>query len=99
MDAGQKLPCIFIWGFIKAWEIKECHRQNQLKDDPALTRRLVRHMLVHDGEQYFKAQLEQIDKYEEHIIYLQAKVTENHQEMIARQNQLKPILEGMENKK
>ena len=78
MGAGQNIPGIFIWGFIKAWEIKERHRQNQFKDDPALTRRLVRRMLVRDWKQSFKAQLEQIDTYEEHIVYLQAKVTENH---------------------
>ena len=56
-------------------------------------------MLVHDGEQSFKAHLVQIDKHKECIIYLQAKVTDNHKEMIAHQKKLKPILEGMEKKK
>ena len=54
-------------------------------------------MFVHDGEKYLKAQLSQIDKHEERIISLQVKVTDNHTEMIAHQNKLKPILEGMEN--
>ena len=56
-------------------------------------------MLVHDGEQSFKVHLAQIDKHKERIIYLQEKVTENHKEMVAHQYKLKPILEGMENKK
>ena len=56
-------------------------------------------MLVHDREQSFKAQLVQIDKHKKNIIYLQAKVTENQKEIIARQNKFKPILEGMEKKK
>ena len=56
-------------------------------------------MLVHDEEQYFKVQLEKIDKHEEHNISLHAKVTEKQKEMIACQNKLKPILEGKENNK
>ena len=78
MDAGQHVPGIFLWVIIKAWEIKELYLQNKIKDDPSLTRRLVRRMLVHDGEQYFKVQLEKIDKHEERNISLHAKVTENH---------------------
>ena len=56
-------------------------------------------MLVHNGEQYFKAQVGQIDKNEECIISLQVKVTDNNKEIIAHQNKLKPILEGKEKKK
>ena len=50
MDTGNHVPGMFIWGFIKAWEIQDRYLQNQLKYDPYLTRRLVRRMLVHDGE-------------------------------------------------
>ena len=64
MDSGQHVTGMFLWGFIKDWEIQEPYRRNKFKDDPALTGRLVRHMLVHDGEQYFKSQLVQIDKNE-----------------------------------
>ena len=52
-------------------------------------------MLVHDGEQYFKSQIAKIDKHEKRIISLQSKVHENHREMAAHQNKLKPIPEGM----
>ena len=98
MDAGQHVPGMFLWGFIKAWEIQERYLRNQFRYDPTLTGRLVRLMLVHGGEKYFKAQLAQIDKHEEHIISLQAEVTENHKELIAHQKKLKPILGCMENK-
>ena len=37
-----------------------------------------------------------IDNNEEHIITLQAKVTENHKKMISHQKKFKLILEGME---
>ena len=56
-------------------------------------------MLVHYGKQNFKAQLAKIDNNEEIIITLQAKVTENHKEMIANQKKFKPVLEGTEKKK
>ena len=78
MESGQHVPGIFLWVLIKAWEIQERYLQNKIKDDPSLTRRLVRRMLVHDGEQYFKVQLEKIDKHEERNISIHAKVTENH---------------------
>ena len=53
-------------------------------------------MLFHDGRQTFKTQLTKIDNNEELIIALQGKVSENHKEVIAHQNKLKPILEGMD---
>ena len=56
-------------------------------------------MLVHDGEQYFKAQLAKNDQRQELIISLQEKVIENHKEIIVHQKKLKHIIEGMENKK
>ena len=56
-------------------------------------------MLAHDGEQYFKAHLAQMDKHKECNISLQAKVTDNNKEMISHKKKLKPIIEGMEKKK
>ena len=56
-------------------------------------------MLVHDGDQTFKVQIPKIYKQEERIINLQAKVTENHKEMIAHPKNLKHIIEGMEESK
>ena len=56
-------------------------------------------MLAHDGEQYFKAHLAQMDKHEECNISLQAKVTDNNKEMISHKKKLKPIIEGMVKKK
>ena len=56
-------------------------------------------MVVHDGEKSFKAQLTNIDKYKELIISLHAKVTENHKVMIAHQETLKHIIEGMDKNK
>ena len=88
MDAVQHVPGIFPWGFIKAREIQERYNQTQFKYDPAITGRLVRHMLVHYGEKSFKAQLAQMDKHEERIISLHAKVTENHKEIISHQTKL-----------
>jgi hypothetical protein len=41
INTGQHNPGIFMWGFLKAWEIQECYGKNQFKDDPALTGRLV----------------------------------------------------------
>ena len=99
MDTGQHVPGMFIWRFIKAWEIQERYHRNQFKDDPVLTRRLVGCMLVHDVEQYFKAQIAQIEKHGERIISIQEKVTDNHKEMISHQNKFISILEGMEKKK
>jgi hypothetical protein len=54
IDAGQHNPGMFLWGFLKAWEIQECYRKNQFKDDRALTGRLVRRMMVRDGESSLK---------------------------------------------
>ena len=99
MDTGQHVPGMFIWRFIKAWEIQELYHRNQFKDNPVLTRRLVGCMLVHDVEQYFKAQIAQIEKHGERIISIQEKVTDNHKEMISHQNKFISILEGMEKKK
>jgi uncharacterized protein YneF (UPF0154 family) len=45
---------MFMWGFLKAWEIQERYRKNQFKDDPALTGRMVRRMMVGDGENSLK---------------------------------------------
>ena len=50
MDDGQNVPVMFLWEFIKAWIIQERYLRNQLKDDPTLTGRLVRRMLVHNRE-------------------------------------------------
>ena len=71
MDAGQHVPGMFIWRFIKAWKVQEFHLRNQFKDDPPLAGRLFRRILVKDGEPFFKAQLAQIDKHKEFIISLQ----------------------------
>jgi hypothetical protein len=37
IDAGQHHRGMFLWVFFKAWEIQECYRKNQFKDDPALS--------------------------------------------------------------
>ena len=44
MDAGQHVPDMFLWVFIKAWKILERYRRNQFKDDLALSGILVRHV-------------------------------------------------------
>ena len=93
MESDRHVPGMLLWGFMKAWEIQEHYCRNKF------TGILVMHMLSHYGEQYLKAQLEKNDKREEHIIHLQAKVTDNHKEIISHQKKLKPILEGMENNK
>jgi hypothetical protein len=57
MDAGQHDPGMFLWGFIKAWEIQECYHHTHFKDVMALTGRLIRRMLVRDGEKTFQTKL------------------------------------------
>ena len=96
MYAGQHVHGMFLWVFIKAWEIQERYWRNKFKDDPLLIGRLVIHMLVHDGEQTFKTQLEKIGDNKECIIALQAKVNGNHKETIGNWKKLKYILEGMD---
>jgi hypothetical protein len=78
MDAGQHDPGMFLWGSIKAWEIQEHYGHNNFKDDPALTGRLVRRMLVHDGEQYIKEELALLTKHEYALANLQANMPEQH---------------------
>ena len=56
-------------------------------------------MLFQDGKQTFKTKLANIDNNEEHIITLQWKVTEDHKEIIAQHNKLRPVLEGIEKNK
>ena len=49
MDAGQYNQGIYIWVFLKAWEIQERYRVNEFKNDPKLTSLIVLHNMIHDG--------------------------------------------------
>jgi hypothetical protein len=89
MDAGQHDPGIFLWGFIKAWEIQEHCRRKKIKDDSALTGSLVHRMLVHDGEKSLKEQLAMLTKHEDALASLRSKMIERHQEVISYQNKVK----------
>jgi hypothetical protein len=96
MDTGQPDPGMFLWGFIKAWEIQEQYRQNQFKDYPALTGRLIFRMLVHDGQKAFKSKLALLNTHDTALTVLQARVTENHKEVVVYQKKLKSYLEEID---
>jgi uncharacterized protein YneF (UPF0154 family) len=78
IDAGQHNPGMFMWGFLKAWEIQERYRNNQFKDDPDLTGRLVRRMMVRDGESSLKEKLKLLDSHESKLDSLTARINEYH---------------------
>jgi hypothetical protein len=60
MDAGQYNQGMFLWSFLKAWEIQEHYRANEFKNDPALTGAMVGCIMMHDGERTLKQQLTQL---------------------------------------
>jgi uncharacterized protein YneF (UPF0154 family) len=82
IDAGQHNPGMFMWGFLKAWEIQERYRKNQFKDDPALTGQLVRRMVVRDGESSLKEKLKLLDSHESKLESLTARINKYHKESI-----------------
>jgi uncharacterized protein YneF (UPF0154 family) len=74
---------MFLWLFLKAWEIQERYRKNQFKDDPALTGRLVRRMMVRDGESSLKEKLKLLDSHKCKLESLTTRINEYHKEEIA----------------
>jgi uncharacterized protein YneF (UPF0154 family) len=83
IDAGQHNSGMFLWGFLKAWEIQERCRKNQFKDDPALTDRLVQRMMVRDGESSLKEKIKLLDSHESKLDSLTTRINEYHKEAIA----------------
>jgi hypothetical protein len=74
---------MFLWVFLKVWEIQECYCKNQLKDNPTLTGRLVRRMMVRGGEISLKEKLKLLDSHESKLDSLTARINEYHKEAIA----------------
>jgi hypothetical protein len=74
---------------LKAWEIQDCYRKNQFKDDPALTGQLVRRMMVRDEKSSLKEKLTLLDSHESKLDSLAARINEYHKEAIAFGKQVK----------
>jgi hypothetical protein len=89
LDAGHHEPRLYLWGCLKVWQIQERNRNNQFKDDPALTGLLVRRLMIHDGEQTLKEQLSTVTVHESRIDDMQKKMAEHHKEFVALQ---KPVV-------
>jgi hypothetical protein len=74
---------MFLCGFLKAWEIQDCYRKHQFKDDPTLTGRLARRMMVRDLKNSLKEKLKLLDSHESTLDSLTARINEYHKEAIA----------------
>jgi uncharacterized protein YneF (UPF0154 family) len=83
IDTGKHNPGMFLWGFLKTWEIQERYCKNQFKDDPALTGQLVRRMMVRDGEISLEEKLKLLDSHESKLDSLTTRINEYHKEEIA----------------
>jgi uncharacterized protein YneF (UPF0154 family) len=91
MDAGQYNQGMYIWGFLKAWEIQERYRANEFKNDPALTGLMVRRIMMHDGERTLKQQLTQLTTHGYKIDALYTNIGDYHKEDVALQKKVKAI--------
>ena len=47
----------YLWGLLKAYEIQDRLVQNNFKNDSALTGALVRHIIMHNGDQALASKL------------------------------------------
>jgi uncharacterized protein YneF (UPF0154 family) len=92
-DAGQYNEGMFLWGMLRAWEIQERYRENQFKNDPALTGLMVRRMMVHSGEKSVKTQLALVETHDESIESLGIKLKEYHKEQVAINKKVKALVD------
>lgn len=76
---------------VRAWEIQERYRENQFKNDPALTGLMVRRMMVHSGEKSVKTQLALVETHDESIESLAIKLKEYHKEQVAINKKVKAL--------
>jgi hypothetical protein len=91
MDAGQYNQGMYLWVFLKAWEVQERYRANEFKNDPALTGLIVRRIMMHDGEGTLKQQLTQLTTHGDKIDALYTKIGDYHKEDVALQKKVKTM--------
>jgi uncharacterized protein YneF (UPF0154 family) len=92
-DAGQYNEGMFLSVMLRAWDIQERYRENQLKKDPALTGLMVRRMMVHSGEKSIKMQLALVETHDESIESLGIKLKEYHKEQASINNKVKALVD------
>ena len=91
MDAGQYNQGMYLWVFIKAWEIQERYRENEFKNDPELTGTMIQHIMMLGGERTLKQQLAQLTKHGDNIKALYSRIGDNHKEYVALKKKVKEI--------
>jgi uncharacterized protein YneF (UPF0154 family) len=91
LDSGAHRAGLYLWGFIKAWIIQERYRRNEFKDDPSLTGLLVRRLMVHNGEETLRKQLDGIASNAQQLDKLTDKVSAHHSKHTALQRRVKAL--------
>ena len=66
-DAAYFREGLYVWGMVKAWEIQQRFLANSIKDDPALTGILVRHIVIHGGDNPVKDEVAKIAPLEKKL--------------------------------
>jgi uncharacterized protein YneF (UPF0154 family) len=92
-DAGKYNQGMFLWGMLRACDIQEHYRENQFKNDPALTGLMVRRMMVHSGEKSVNTQLALVETHDESIESLGIKLKEYNNEQVAINKKVKDLVE------
>ena len=87
---------MYLWGFLKAWELQECNRENESKNDMAFTDLMVQRIMIHDGERTLKQKLSQLTKNGDKINALYSKIDEYHKEYVALQKKVKSIADHVD---
>ena len=95
IDDVQYNQGVYLLVFIKAWEIQERHRENELKNDPALTGMMVWHIMMHDVERTLKQQLTQLTKHGNKIDALYSRIGDYHNEDMALHKKVKEIVDNV----
>ena len=89
--ADQYNQGMYLWVFLKAWEIQERCRDNLFKNDLSITGMMVQLIMMHDGGLTLKQQLTQLTKYGDNIDDLYSEIGEYHKEYVAFQKKVKVI--------
>jgi uncharacterized protein YneF (UPF0154 family) len=92
-DAGKYNEGMFLRAMLRAWEIQERYRENQFKNDPALTGLMARRMMVHSGEKSVKTQLSLGETHDISIESLGIKLKEYHNEQVSINKKAKALVD------
>ena len=86
---------MYLWVFLKAWEIQERCRDNLFKNDLSITGMMVQLIMMHDGGLTLKQQLTQLTKHRDKIDALYFRIGDYHNEDMALHKKVKEIVDNV----